>query len=54
MVADAATSTPVAEDREWEKACRCTVAEEAAGLDVVRDVAQAAAGLRAAMSERPS
>lgn len=51
-IADAATVIPVAVGRGWEKACRCTVAVVAAGLEVARVVA--AAGLRAVMSVRPS
>jgi hypothetical protein len=48
--AEAATTTPVAADRVWVKACRCT-ADAVAG---VRDAAQAAVAPLAAMSERPS
>ena len=48
--ADAATTTPVAADREREKACRCT-ADAVVG---VRDAAQAVVEPLAAMSERPS
>jgi hypothetical protein len=53
VAADAAT-TPGAADRVWEKACRCTADAVAEAPVAVQDVAQAAAGPRAAMSERPS
>ena len=48
--ADAATSTPTAADRGWEKACRCT----ADAVVEAPDAAQAAVEPRAVMSERPS
>ena len=48
--AAAATNTPVAVDRGWEKACRCT----AVAVVGAPDVAQAAVEPRAVMSERPS
>lgn len=59
--ADAATTTPVAADRGWEMACRCTAAAVSvapnvanAALAVVLVVAPAAVAPRAVMSERPS